>query len=99
MRICVEGSDGVTSDPAVIGDRRQSGLRHGVDHALGDKLHHISGLVIGRILASGVAMRSRRLSISVSILLTKNDATDARVVRSRPAAMARSMSSKNTSTT
>jgi hypothetical protein len=49
--------------------------------------------------ASGDPSLSSRLSTSVSTRLTKNDATDARLVRSWPAARARSMPSMKASIT
>ena len=48
MRICVERSDGVATDRAVVRDRRQGGLRHGVDHAVSNEVDDISGVVIWR---------------------------------------------------
>ena len=46
MRVCVERSDGVAADGAVVGYRRQGGLRHGVDHAVGNEVDDIPGVVI-----------------------------------------------------
>src|SRR6185437_12333191 len=44
--VCVGAVDAVAGDVAVVGDRVQRGLGHGVDHAGGDQAGDVAGVVV-----------------------------------------------------
>src|SRR6185437_15151040 len=50
---CVSAVDAVVRDVAVVGDRVQRGLGHGVDHAGGNQAGNVPGVVVGGVLDAG----------------------------------------------
>ena len=50
LRVGVVAAHRVRGDPAVVGDRAQGGLGHGVDHARRDQVGHVAGVGVGRVL-------------------------------------------------